>query len=270
MTEMPETSETAGSAGASGPAAETGAGNPPPHPSGGPAAAPGTPSAPLPSALRLTRDVADPRAAVLLLHGGRADGLEPVPTWDPAALRMWPFARAIRRATPADARVLLGSVVYRHRGWNGTRADPARDAERALAELNRLHPEVPVVLVGHSMGGRAALRAAEHPRVSGVLALAPWCPPGEPVAQLRERTVLILHGDRDRVTDPQGAADLARRAGEAGARARLALIDGGEHAMLRRAATWHRLAATAVTALLDPDPGHRLPPPFDSERPTRV
>lgn len=265
MTEMPE---TAGSAGASGPAAETGAGDVPPHPSGGPA--PGAPSGPLPSALRLTRDVADPRAAVLLLHGGRADGLEPVPAWDPAALRMRPFARAIRRATAARGRLLLGSVVYRYRGWNGTRADPARDAERALAELTRLHPEVPVVLVGHSMGGRAALRAAAHPRVSGVLALAPWCPPGEPVAQLRGRTVLILHGDRDRVTDPQGAADLARRAGEAGARARLALIDGGEHAMLRRAATWHRLAATAVAALLDPDPVRPLPPPFDSEQPTRV
>ena len=221
-------------------------------------------------ALRVIRATTAPQAAVLLLHGGRADGLEVPRAWDPAALRMRPFARAITRDAPAGLRLLLGGVTYRHRGWNGDRADPVRDAERALAELDRLHGDVPVVLVGHSMGGRAALRAAAHPRVSGVVALAPWCPTQEPVGHLRDRTVLILHGDNDRITDPETSVDLARRAGEAGARARIALVTGGEHAMLRRASTWHRLAGTAVAALLAPDPGRPLPPPFEGEQPARV
>ncbi|MGR4852480.1 alpha/beta fold hydrolase [Streptomyces sp. LARHCF252] len=64
----------------------------------------------------------------------------------------------------------LGPI--RSRGGSGH----ARDARRALGELARRAGDVPVVLVGHSMGGRAALRAADAPQVRAVPALAPWCP----------------------------------------------------------------------------------------------
>lgn len=166
---------------------------------------------------------------------------------------MWPFTWGVLRATEGYD-VVVGRVRYRYQGWNGGRADAARDARRALDELEQLAGPVPVVLVGHSMGGRAALAVAGHERVSGVVGLAPWCPRGEPVEQLAGRRAVLLHGDRDRVTDPRESVELAARAREAGAEACAVLLPGGDHAMLRRAGTWHRLTTGSVTALLGMDP----------------
>lgn len=206
-------------------------------------------------ALRVRRRPRRTGAAVLVLHGGREDSRRAARPWQLAALRMHPFLRSLDAATDRDD-VLLGQVRYRSRGWNGAAEDPLRDTRRALAELHRLVGEVPVVLLGHSMGGRAALRAAEAAQVRGVVALAPWVPPGEPVAQLRDRRVRVLHGSRDRVTDPAESATYVSRARAAGARAELLLVPGGDHAMLRHHTHWHRTATTAVTDLLirlDPD-----------------
>ncbi|WP_330456226.1 alpha/beta fold hydrolase [Streptomyces sp. NBC_00820] len=201
------------------------------------------------AALAVVRSAARPaRAAVLFLHGGKADSRAPARPWQPAALRMRPFVRAVSAA--ADGDVLVGEVRYRVRGWNDGDADPVRDARRALGELARLVGDVPVVLVGHSMGGRAALRAAAAPEVRAVLALAPWCPDGEPVAHLQGKRVVVLHGDRDRVTDPRASVSYVRRARDAGARADVALLPGGDHAMLRHSGTWHRAADSTVAELL--------------------
>jgi dienelactone hydrolase len=161
---------------------------------------------------------------------------------------MRPVLRAALAST--DRRdVLLGEVRYRYRGWNAT-ADPVADTVRALDELRALAGELPVILVGHSMGGRAALRAAADPSVRAVVALAPWCPPGEPVDHLRGTRVVVLHGDRDRVTDPGESARYVRRARRAQARAGLVLVRGGDHAMLRRGGDWHRATASVVAQLL--------------------
>ncbi|MFD3522415.1 alpha/beta hydrolase [Streptomyces sp. NPDC058653] len=195
------------------------------------------------------RAVPRPRGAVLLLHGGRAQGMEPPPRLNLTAVRMRPFTRAVLRATEGHD-VLVGRVRYRHRGWNGTRADPAVDARRALDELERLAGSPRVVLVGHSMGGRAALAVAGHPLVRGVVGLAPWCPTGEPVKQLADRQVVLVHGDRDRTTDPAGSRDLARRARAAGADTCTVLMSGGDHALLRRADEWHALTTELVSGLL--------------------
>lgn len=189
------------------------------------------------------------RAAVLILHGGRADSLAPSRPWHVSRLRMRPFVRAVLRAVP-DRDVFVGEVRYRLRGWNGAAADPVADVHRALAELTDLVGEVPVVLVGHSMGGRAALRAAAAPRVRAVVALAPWCPAGEPVAHLRDKRVIVLHGDRDRITEPAASFALVRRAAKEGSAASAVRVAGGDHAMLRRARTWHRATGSAVAGLL--------------------
>jgi pimeloyl-ACP methyl ester carboxylesterase len=208
----------------------------------------GAPAALLP--YRATRPDAGPaRAAVLVLHGGAVDGRAPSRPWNVARVRMRPFVRAVARALPAED-TFVGQVRYRYRGWNGADADPVADVLRALAELAELVGEVPVVLVGHSMGGRAALRAAAAPQVRAVVALAPWCPEGEPVAHLRDKRVIVLHGDRDRVTDPAESFALVRRAAEAGCSASAVRVEGGDHAMLRRAGTWHRATGTAVADLV--------------------
>ncbi|WP_107122120.1 alpha/beta hydrolase [Streptomyces sp. DSM 15324] len=219
------------------------------------------PAAPSVSALVLRGSPPRPRAAVLVLHGGQADSERPSRRGQLAALRMEPIVRAVTAALP-HRDVLVGQVRYRVRGWNGTRADPVRDARRALEDLARLAGPVPTVLLGHSMGARAALRAADHPQVRAVLALAPWWPAGEPVEQVAGRRIVALHGARDRITSPAATADCVHRAQRTAARAGMALVAGGDHALLRRHRFWHLTTTAVVAHLLDPD---GVPDPLPEE-----
>ncbi|MFC8290580.1 alpha/beta hydrolase [Streptomyces sp. NPDC057242] len=174
---------------------------------------------------------------------------------------MRPFATSILRATVHDD-VFLGHVRYRYRGWNDRHAHPVEDTHRALAELCEITGPVPVVLVGHSMGARAALRAVGNPRVTGVVALAPWYPPGEPTAHLAGRTLIALHDETDRVTRAVDTWSYLTHARSAGARVFGLSMPGGGHAMLRGARRWHRAAAGAAIALLGPAP---LPAPLSKD-----
>ncbi|HEV7975297.1 alpha/beta hydrolase [Amycolatopsis sp.] len=184
-------------------------------------------------------------AVVLVLHGGREHGHTPVRPWSLAYLRMVPLAKAIH-SDGAGSGVEVRLMRNRVRGWNAPGFDPVRDARWALARIKADHPGVPVILVGHSMGGRVALRVADDPAVVAVCALAPWTPAGEPVAAVEGRDVLIVHGTRDRMTDPAGSLSFASRA-QAGS-SRLVRFEVGDegHAMLRRSAVWTRLV-TAFT-----------------------
>jgi alpha-beta hydrolase superfamily lysophospholipase len=187
-------------------------------------------------------DVTGPRAGasavVLVLHGGQADSPRPAGR-GLAYLRMVPFGWAARG--PGRAVWLLR---YRVRGWNEPALDPVRDALWALGEARRRHPGAPIVLVGHSMGGRAALRLAGEPDVAGVCALAPWVEDGEP-APRPGAEVLIAHGDRDRVTDPVKSAAYAARTG-----ASFVPVPGESHALLRHPIRWQRLVSGFVTTVL--------------------
>ncbi|UXX94367.1 lysophospholipase [Streptomyces sp. AD2-2] len=140
-----------------------------------------------------------PRAAVLVLHGGQSTSERPARPWQLAALRMNSVERAVAAQLPA-ADVLVARVGYRVRGWNGDRADAAQDALRALDALTELAGPVPTVLLGHSMGGRAALRAAGHPQVRGVVALAPWWPPGS--RSCRRRGAMSSRCTENAITSP--------------------------------------------------------------------
>ena len=187
------------------------------------------------------------RAVVLLLPGGRATSTAPARR-GPAYLRMVPFAKAIAW-NARGAGVAVRTVRYRLEGWNGGAEDPVRDARRALDEARRDHPGAPVVLVGHSMGGRVALRLAGEPGVVGVCALAPWIEAGEP-APRPGATIVIAHGDADRVTDPRASAAYAARIG-----ASFVPVPGETHALLRRPVFWTRLVTAFVaSALAVPSP----------------
>lgn len=185
------------------------------------------------------------RVVVLVLAGGRAHSRARVRPWQLAQLRMVPIARAAR--SPG---VPVWRLRYRVRGWNAPWSDPVRDTRWALAELTQLHPAAAILLVGHSMGGRTALRCADDPAVAGVLALAPWLEPGEPIVLRPAVGVLIAHGDRDRITDPAASSAFAARAAAAGLPVRFLSMPGSAHAMLRRAGQWHALVRSAVAELL--------------------
>ncbi|MFD7448746.1 alpha/beta hydrolase [Kitasatospora sp. NPDC059827] len=189
------------------------------------------------------------RAAVLVLHGGEEHNLARPRRFNLPLLRMHGFLRALARET-AGQDVAVATVRYRHRGWNGARADAARDASTALDELTAALGRVPTVLVGHSMGGRAALRAGGHPAVTGLVALAPWCPAADPCEQLADRDVLLLHGDRDTVTLPADTHAFAARSRAAGARVCGYTVTGSGHAMLQRIPDWHRATTRLTTGLL--------------------
>jgi len=195
------------------------------------------------------RPAGRPEAAVLLLHGGAENGMRRPTRLNAPSWRMRPFVKALDRAAGRRA-LLVAEARYRHRGWNGERADAARDAMGALAELTKLTGGVPTVLVGHSMGGRAALRAAGADDIAGVVALAPWCPPGEPVDHLAGRRLVFVHARADRITTPDGSLAMAGRARSAGAQVCRYELAGGDHAMLREASVWHSLTAESVGALL--------------------
>lgn len=199
-------------------------------------------------ALSITRANGPVKAVVLVLHGGREHGHTPMRPWSLAYLRMIPLAKSIHRAG-AESGVEVRLIRNRVRGWNAPDLDPVRDARWALALIETEHPGTPVILVGHSMGGRVALRVADDPAVVAVCALAPWTPLGEPVAAVEGRTVLIVHGTRDRMTDPATSLSFASRA-EAGT-SRLVRFEVGEegHAMVRRSGVWTRLVTALTTGV---------------------
>jgi predicted esterase len=154
--------------------------------------------------------------AVLLLPGG-----EEVSARRPSPVRATAFLRSLGRRLARTGRaegLAVHAVRYRYRGWNGSEAHPAADAEWAADEVVRRYGDVPVCLVGVDMGARAALRAGGHEAVNSAVALAPWLPeedvaaPAEPVKQLVGRRVLIVHGTKDERTDPELSFRLAARA----------------------------------------------------------
>jgi dienelactone hydrolase len=102
-----------------------------------------------------------------------------------------------------------------------------------------------VLLIGHSMGGRAVVAAGDHPRVAGVLALAPWLPRDEPLIALRP-PVTFVHGTDDTITSPAGTSAYAQRLRAAGVEVTTYSLAGEGHAMLRRAKDWDRLVAEFV------------------------
>jgi pimeloyl-ACP methyl ester carboxylesterase len=177
---------------------------------------------------------------VVVTHGGQTVSTESTAAFQPAVLRMVPFARAIRQALRGQG-VVVCRPRFEVRGWNGEQASPVADLDRLLDWIGSQFGLVPVVLVGHSMGARAAFRAAGHPGVSAVAGLAPWLPPAEPVDQLAGRRVLLVHGTADRITSPPETWAYAERAS---AVAKVATIEirNGEHTMLRRAGLWHEIA----------------------------
>ena len=190
-----------------------------------------------------------PDALVLMLHGGKDRSQQLVDTRSLSWRRTASMQRDVaRRFQEAGASTWL--LRFTRRGWNGG-TDRIQDARRALDDVRRELGDVPVVLLGHSMGGRTAVHVADHPNVRGVVALAPWLPPGESVAALAGRRLYAAHGSRDRITSPRATADYVRRASEVADVAQFHDMGPLGHYLLRGRRAWNDYAVESCLRVLE-------------------
>jgi predicted esterase len=198
-----------------------------------------------------TRVPDHPAGVVLVLHGGasRRDQTAVSPT-QLSVLRMLPVAARIAHA--GRGRLAVFRLLNSTRGWD-TRHTPVDDVGWALGRLRDTRDDLqglPICLVGHSLGGRAALLSAGQQDVHSVVALAPWVYPADGAVSLPPgRRILVVHGDQDRVASPERSAfvaDQLRRSAEVG----YVRVAGGKHAMLKHGSVFDRAAADFATATL--------------------
>jgi pimeloyl-ACP methyl ester carboxylesterase len=189
------------------------------------------------------------RELVILAHGGSVQADSPARDWHSGLLRVIQFGDAAAQAAPESA---VGLLRYRVRGWNGDSADAARDVQQVIDAAPEQFSRI--LLIGHSMGGRAVLRASAHPRVGGVLALAPWVPAVEPGLRPCEAPVVIATGTNDETTPPSMARDFVGRSRQGGAQLAYFEIPGAGHRLLRHADVVDQLIRSFVAhALSDGD-----------------
>jgi pimeloyl-ACP methyl ester carboxylesterase len=163
----------------------------------------------------------------VLANGGRRELLPG--TW--SATLEW----LVRRLAPRFPHVAFVEVRYRVRSWRRLDdcVDDLRDGMDAAGD-------VPLALLGFSMGGAVATRAAGDARVTDVIGLAPWLPDALDVSPLAGRRLTVVHGSFDRNVPflPGVSPALSRRGFEralaAGATGDYHLVRGGLHALALR------------------------------------
>jgi pimeloyl-ACP methyl ester carboxylesterase len=180
------------------------------------------------------------RGVVLVLHGGARKPGRPGVSPTRAGHREWAVFR----------------LLNAQRGWQPG-ATPVDDARWALRELSARYDGVPVALVGHSLGGRAAVLTAGAPQVAVAVSLAGWFEPTDRV-DAPAADLLFVHGDADRVASRGTALTVARSA-----RARsveFTTVPGGKHAMLRHGGAFVGPAAEFLRAHLTGAPAQTSGP----------
>ena len=196
-----------------------------------------------------------PRGLVLMLHGGAEHGPDPVDTRSLAYRRTrWMRDTVARRLVDADVGIAL--LRFTVKGWEpadgaGGLPTPVADVRRAVARLADRYAGVPLVLLGHSMGARAAVRVADDPAVVGVVGLAPWLPHDDPVAPLSGKHLVAAHGRRDRITSARATARYVRRAAEVAASARFVDMGPVGHYMFTGLRRWNATAVAETLGVLD-------------------
>ena len=212
--------------------------------------------------LRVTGS-ADAGAAVVCLNGGQSGDVEG--TW--SASLEW----LVQRLAPRFPRLAFGEVRYRIKSWK--RLDwCVDDANAAIDAVGAPR----TLLLGFSMGGAVAVRAADAPSVEGLLGLAPWLPDRLSLEPLRGRRLRVVHGALDRPlksiavplqslalpgipgVSPASSRRGFERARALGVEGDYTLISGAVHGIafrahrgrpfpLPRAGTWARLVAEELS-----------------------
>lgn len=119
------------------------------------------------------------------MNGGQSGDLPG--TW--SATLEW----LVRRLAPRFPELGFAEVRYRIKSWNRM-GWCVEDARAAIRESDAPH----ALLLGFSMGGAVAIRAADEPGVQVVVGLAPWLPDRLGVESLRGKRLAVFHGGLDR------------------------------------------------------------------------
>lgn len=145
----------------------------------------------------------------------------------------------VRRLAPRFPDLRFHEVRYRIKSWNrlGMCIEDARAALDAAADDGGRR----TLLIGFSMGGAAAIGAADHPSVGAMVGLAPWIPERLDVETLRGRRLAVIQGSLDGwLPGIPGISPASSRAGyervvAAGIPATYELLRGAVHPIALRA-----------------------------------
>jgi alpha-beta hydrolase superfamily lysophospholipase len=164
-----------------------------------------------------------------------------------------------------------GVLIASYRGYGDNPGSPSEqglfsDGEAWLAKAHELNPEGRIYLFGFSLGGAVALKLAARHEVTGVATLGAFTRLADQVPALLRpllpdrydnlaaiarvaEPVVLLHGAKDEVVDPEAAVRLEQAGGANVTRVNL---KGGEHFVPLEAiaarlwSLWARLEAAAV------------------------
>lgn len=161
---------------------------------------------------------------------------------------MYPFTWSLRARFGSRVRVV--QAQYRVYGWNGEQASPMLHARAALDALAADNPGAPIVVVGHSMGGRIAAQLGDDRRVIGIVALAPWWQFADWRRIHGGAKVLAIHGSADTTTYAARTRKGVEELTERGVDAEYIDVPGGGHAMLDHIGLWQSAPIRFVNELL--------------------
>lgn len=189
------------------------------------------------------------RAAVVCVNGGEKSPVDG--TW--SASLEW----LVGRLAPRFPTLAFSEVRYRIKSWD--RLDLCEEDTRAAVAKTGAPRSL---LLGFSMGGVVAARAADAPGVEGVLGLAPWLPERVALDRLRGKRLDVIHGTLDRWlpgipgVSPSSSRRGFERARSLGVEGTYRLIPGATHGValrtplglipLPRAGRWADLAAERI------------------------
>jgi dienelactone hydrolase len=179
--------------------------------------------------MRVTNPIGD--LAVVCVNGGQQRPVEG--TW--SASLEW----LVGRLAPSFPDIAFAEVRYRVKSWNrmGMCVEDTLAALEAMCRAGAAR----CVLLGFSMGGAVAIRAAGHHSVAEVYGLAPWIPDRLDLSGLDGRRLVVWHGALDAYlpgipgVSPANSRHGFERARARGVEGSYTLIPGALHGIALRA-----------------------------------